>query len=163
MVLAQPQDIMSTQVKTLFTSTSSRQFYLSNKRGFWFLFLFFCFCFFLCTSLSSWSPWPSWSSVRHGRGFLRFPLVRRGPCSCLRVGVILVVVASRSGSTYLSYLVKMVLLVSSGSRPPDKWGGGGRRSPKILFPASVWSKNKGVPPPPGPSPGSATAGHRRRR
>ena len=125
MVLAQPQDIMSTQVKTLFTSTSSRQFYLSNKRGFWFLFLFFCFCFFLCTSLSSWSPWPSWSSVRHGRGFLRFPLVRRGPCSCLRVGVILVVVASRSGSTYLSYLVKMVLLVSSGSRPPDKWGGGG--------------------------------------
>ena len=38
-------------------------------------------------------------------------------------------------------------------------GGGGGRSPKTFFGAlrvSSWSKNKGGPGPPGPSPGSAT-------
>ena len=57
------------------------------------------------------------------------------------------------------------LKVYAGSRPWDKvggpvtptlrWRGGGGVSKKFLR-ALVWSKNKGGPVPPGPSPGSAT-------
>ena len=48
------------------------------------------------------------------------------------------------------------IMRSARSRPWDKGGPG---HPASALRASVWSKNKGgAPPPPGPFPGSATAG-----
>ena len=72
-------------------------------------------------------------------------------------------------SHILTWLFTVKPRCSGESKPSDKGGGGGRsyrpwnkrggevsRKPFLVLRAPVWSKNKGEPGPPGPSPGSAT-------
>ena len=61
----------------------------------------------------------------------------------------------------MSITIFSSVFYSGGSRPSDKGGGGGGGGggQKIFFSvirASFWSKNKGWPGPPGPSPSSST-------
>ena len=69
---------------------------------------------------------------------------------------------------FVYYLVQSIpvtleVVFSGGSRPPDKGGGGGwgggNPDPEIkrgTARSPFWSKNKGEPGPPGPSPGSVS-------
>ena len=62
----------------------------------------------------------------------------------------------------MSITIFSSVFYSGGSRPSDKGGGGGvvggglQKKFFSVIRASFWSKNKGWPGPPGPSPSSST-------